>query len=288
VRNKCVRPCAVIGFLLLASVGGHAQKNSTVRGELSGSYSGSEFYVTLDEPAPSRGWKGSAEPSLGGRFEFQGVPYGAYRLRVVNGSGDIVREEFVTVTAGTSELNIWMPEARVERPAAGRVSMTQLRNPPTKKAVKAALEAERLSRAAKYDKAAEKLEEAIRESPYFAEAHSNLAAQRLRLKQYEEGLAETARAMEIAGPNPIDLTNSAYALWTFGDYSRALVAVREALRMDRSYARAHLVLGQMLAMWPANQAEALGHLDRAAEEFPSAAALAARVRAHLESERQGR
>ena len=69
----------------------------------------------------------------------------------------------------------------------------------------------RLSSAGKYDDAASELEKAIRISPEFAEAHTNLAAQYFRMGRFEESMAESARAIQIGGPDPRNLCNLATA-----------------------------------------------------------------------------
>jgi tetratricopeptide (TPR) repeat protein len=278
VSNRYLRLLAAIGWLLLASVGGHAQGNSTVKGEVSGINPGSALSVTLEDWSRGGGWAFNSDASLSGGFEFRDVPYGSYRLKVRNGAGEVVKEEFVTVGSMTPPVSIRLPERRVARPTATRVSVTQLQHPPSRKAEKAALEARRLSASAHYAQAAEKLREAIADSPKFAEAHSNLAAQLMRQGHYEEGLRESARAMEIAGPTAVDLTNTAFALAGLGRTWEAEQSARAALRLDGGYNRAHLVLGQMLAARLESLAEALLHLDRAAEEFASAAALATHIR----------
>ena len=56
----------------------------------------------------------------------------------------------------------------------------------------------------------------VKLSPEFAEAHTNLAAQYLRLGQYEQARGQSTLAMEIAGRNTRDLTNLATAVLALG------------------------------------------------------------------------
>ncbi len=278
MSKECVLRFAAMAWIPFACFG--QPSYTTVRGELRGGVGAfpPSYQLTLENSNRSQGRVAEVEPALNGAFEFRGVPYGAYRLKVKNDYGETITEEFVIVSAATPEVSIRLPERRIERPTGSRVSVTQLRHPPSRKAVRAAQEAARLSASAQPAKAAEKLREAIADSPEFAEAHTNLAAQMLRMREYGAGLEEAQRAMEIAGPNPVDLTNSSYALAAMNQFDAAIREAEAALRLDGGYSRAHMVLGQILAMRDETRGEALMHLDRAAEELGSAKVLADRVR----------
>jgi len=197
----------------------------------------------------------------------------------------VAGDEFFNTGGRIRKTTIRLPEPKVARPVSGQVSLTQLQHPPTKAAIRALLAASRLSESAQYEKAAEKLQEAIRESPEFAAAHSNLAAQKLRMRLYGEGLEECDRALRIAGPNQIDLTNRGFALVGLGRDREAEQTLRAAIRMNAANPRPHVVLGQLLAARPETQAEALMHLDRAADEIPAVRPLADQVRAALAARR---
>jgi tetratricopeptide (TPR) repeat protein len=85
--------------------------------------------------------------------------------------------------------------------------------------------------------------------------------------------------MEIAGPDPLNLCNLAFAQFQMGRFEEAAASARAALRLDSSYLAAHLVLGAILANDPAARQEAIQHLERAAEKFPSARVNLERLRA---------
>ncbi len=278
MSKKCVLQFAAIACIPFVCQG--QPRQTTVKGELRGGSGAvpASYQLTLEDPGRNQGRVAEVEWAMDGAFEFRGVPYGAYWLKVKNDYGETITEAFVIVSAATPEVSLRLPERRIERPTGTSVSVTQLQHPPSRKAVRAAQEAARLSAAAQPAKAAEKLREAIADSPEFAEAHTNLAAQMLRMREYPAGLEEARRAMEIAGPNPVDLTNAAFALAAMNQFDAAVTKAREALRIDGGYSRAHMVLGQILAMHAETVGEALMHLDRAAEEFPSAKAAADRIR----------
>jgi tetratricopeptide (TPR) repeat protein len=164
---------------------------------------------------------------------------------------------------------------------AGTVSVAQLLHPPGKKAVEAFLAARKLSDAGNYAQAAEQLEGAVRTSPEFADAWINLAAQHLRLGQYQQALDELSRAAEIAKPNAVLLNNMACAQHSLHRDQEAIFSAREALRLDKSYAPAHLLLGSVLAADRRTLTEALAHLEIAVRTYPAAQEFLERVRSEI-------
>lgn len=76
--------------------------------------------------------------------------------------------------------------------------------------------------------------------------------------------------MDIGGPDPTDLCNLAYVRTALGQYDDGAAAARAALRLDPSFAAAHLILGTLLQSKNGARAEAIDHLRRAAETMESA------------------
>jgi hypothetical protein len=209
---------------------------------------------------------------LDGSFEFRSVRPGDYTLRVTDGFGATVYQKFVTIDDHMPALEVRLPE-RDSDGAGGKpatVSVTQLMHPPQKKAVQAYQRALRLSSAGKYEDAATELQQAIRISPEFAAAHTNLAVQHFRLGRFQESAAESARAIQLGGPDPINLCNLATAQARLHRFVEAEQAARAALRLDPVYLKANLVLGSILADQPKTRGEGIKHLEKAAAEFASA------------------
>lgn len=205
-----------------------------------------------------------------GAFTLRHVPYGEYQLVIADPAGDPVHTEFLTVSGITSVVSVSVKGIERLRAPGGPVSVTQLQHPPAKKAFQAMLNAQRYSEAGDYRKAAEELEKAVRISPYYAEAYTNLAAQHIRLGRYQEADQELMRALEIAGPNPLVLTNLATAEYSLQHGEAAANYARAALRMEPNYARAHLVLGLALCVNTRTAQEGLEHLRKAAQTIPTA------------------
>ena len=129
------------------------------------------------------------------------------------------------------------------------------------------------------EKAAEELEKAVRISPEFADAYTNLAVQHIRMRRFQEAAGELARAIEIAGPDPLKLSNLAYAQINLSRVQESTAAVRAALRLDAGYPPAHLILGSILAADPRTRAEAIPHLEQAAESIPAARVMLEKLQA---------
>jgi tetratricopeptide (TPR) repeat protein len=269
--------CSFIVFVLMIAIHipASAQRprgdfKVEIHGEMSNSGNGYSLHLVdrLNHMEVSR-----EDPDGSGQASFRAVPAGEYSLVLRTASGEFVREEFVSI-GGTGQPVIHMnlpkkPER--PRPAANRISVRQLQNPPSRSAFQAFVEAQKYSESEKYEQAAGALEKAIRISPDFADAYTNLGAQYIKLGQYEKAIQAANRAMEIGSPNIHDLSNRALAEWALGRQEDAMRSAQQAIHLDRANATtAHYVVGTFLAMNPATRDEGIRHLEIAFEKFPGA------------------
>jgi tetratricopeptide (TPR) repeat protein len=252
--------------LLAVSLPAQENQTATIRGHLSAgsSLDGSGGLVIELTNLATRATLGRIELAVNGDFTARHVPFGEYLARVATFHGDTVAQQFVTVNQPTTQLELQLPE-RPRIPAGTTVSARELKNPPRRRAFDASLAAQRFSESGQFDKAAVELEKAVRISPDYALAHSNLGAQYLRLQRYEEGAAEIRRAIEIAGPNVNDLSNLAYAQLLMERFGEAAATARAALKLKKDSATAHHVLGLALVLDPATRGEGIAHLEEAAK-----------------------
>lgn len=207
-----------------------------------------------------------------GSFELRYAPYGAMVLRLTDAYGRSIRDEHIDVNANTPPISIRLPERRVERPGAGTVSMRRLRNPPTKKAVKLFAEAQKHSERSNYEKAARALEQAIRISPDFVEARTNLGVQYIRLGNPQGAAAQMQEAAAIDPDSDAVWSNLAVALLMLERSDEAEAAARKALALSPNQPKAQYLLGSALLARPGSAAEGMQWLKRAAPEFPPARA----------------
>lgn len=217
-----------------------------------------------------------------GSFTFHRIPLREYAVRISNEMGDVLLESTVLVSQRTQPVELRLPARDSPRPASGPVSVRQLRqHPPDREAFAAFVEAQHFSDSHLYDKAVAELEKALKIAPDFADAHSNLAVQYIRLKRYDDALSEIDLASAIAGPNSRDLANRAFALQAVGRHAEAVESARAAVRMDPANAQAQYLLGNLLAMDSRTIRESVGHLERAADAMPVAREALIKVRAQL-------
>jgi tetratricopeptide (TPR) repeat protein len=239
--------------------------------------------VELDDPRTHRK-VASADVRMDGSFEFRDVPHGSYQLAFTDPRGAVIHETLVSVDGQSAPLIVRIPERPVDRPPAGRVSVTQLLHPPDRKARQATVAAQKRSAAGDYAGAAEDLERAVRISPDYAEAYTNLAAQHIRLRRYEQALGEIARATQLAGPTALALCNAAIAQLALGRESEAVESVRRSLELDPQYAPAHYLLGGLLGKDRRTLSEAVSHLELAAQKIPAARAALDRAKRAMDTE----
>lgn len=203
-----------------------------------------------------------------GTFVFHRVPYGEYRLTVLDSGDNPIHEELVSVRDKSQPIQVAVDLPETAHPAAGTVSAEELLHPPTKQAFRAFLAARKFADAGAHDKAAGQLEKAVQLSPDYLAAWVNLGAQHIFLKCYEQAIQELQRAGEISKPTAMMLGNIAYAQFALHRYNDGLRSAREALRLDPSYPQAHYLLGSFLVLNRRTLAEGLQHLEVAARAIP--------------------
>ena len=270
--NQCVRPLAVLALILcLGSLGQSQEPDNTIKGELHSDtpliYP--DYLVELVDVfhrAPSE----RVDIHGDGAFMFRRVAAGEYLISVTDTFGHIIHEERLSVHTQTTVVTIRLKSEEKRRTLGGTVSVKQLLHPPSRKAVQSFADAQRFSESGDYAKAAATLERAVQDSPGFSDAHTNLGAQYMRMGRAEEGLAEFRRALEISGGNPMLYANVGAAQLRLRRFDEAAQSARAALRLDSDFLQAHLILGVVMAIDPASRAQAILHLRRAADTYPSA------------------
>jgi len=233
------------------------------------------------EGLPHRGRIASAELPEDGYLRFSNIPYGDYRLRIVDGIGVRVHEEVIVVGQQSLPIFVRLPKEPVQRSLPGTVSVSQLQHPVRKKAWQAFAASNKFFDAGDFDRAAVELRKALQISPGYAEAYGNLAVLHIRIGLYEQALGDIAHALEIAGPNARYLSDKALAEYRLGRYAESMQSARLALHLDPHCNPAHYMLGVVLAVDPHTMAESVPHLELAAQTIASAKAILTVVRKAL-------
>ena len=278
--NRCLRPLAVLTTIVCLTIPSNAQPSDVpvVKGELHSEspVNFREYRIELEDTTHHVEVY-RTDVQLDGGFEFRHIPPAEYLLRVTSLSGEVIQQEFATVNPRIARLRVRLAIPARQPSLPGTISMTQLRHPPDRKAIQAFAAAQRFAASGSPEKAADELRKAVRLSPEFADAYTNLAVQHIRMGRFQDAVDELTRAIEIAGSNPLMLCNLAYAQASLNRLPESLGSLRAALRLDASYPQAHLILGTILAADARTRAEAIPHLERAAESIPSARATLERL-----------
>jgi tetratricopeptide (TPR) repeat protein len=181
------------------------------------------------------------EVAADGEFRAPRIPHGEYVLRVTNYHGETVAQQYITVNGSPVPFDIRLPEVPAS-PTGGTVSVRQLLSPPNKKAMNASVTAQHFSESGRFGEAAAEYEKAVRISPDYAVAHSNLGVQYLRLGRFADAATEIRRSLEIAGPNAHDLINLGYALYQLGEFAESAASVEAALKLQQDVPNARQIL----------------------------------------------
>lgn len=212
-----------------------------------------------------------------GEFEFRQIPYGSYMVTVTDGRGEPVYEGNIDVGGSSAPFIIKLPQSETARPGTGTVSVQQLQHPPARKAFAAMRTAQNFSEAGDSEKAIEWLEKAIAISPDYSDAWVNLAARHLAMGRYRQAIDETRHAIALAGPSAMTLCNIAYAQALLGRQAEAKQSAEEALSLKPNDVHTHYILGLILYMSHADDAEAVRHLQLAAPTIAGARAALTRI-----------
>lgn len=286
--NKRVHRSRVITLALIAVAALAQEPAAEVKGELESAqpFLGHTYTVRLQD-VRTRYEVGRAEVESDGQFAIRSISSGDYVLQLLNRQEEVLQEETVTIGQRPAYLKLRLVQKEDPAPPGGTVSLKQLQHPPSRKAVQELAAAQKLSEAGDYQGAAGELEKAVHDAPEFAEAHTNLAAQYIRLGHYEDGMREIARSTGIAGPNVRDLCNRAFAELALGRRTDAVQSVQAALRIAPESPNAHYIFGMALAADVRTLREAEAHLAKAAETISSARLSLEKVRTAIRNAHVG-
>ncbi len=254
--------------LWISTAPAYSQGDSTVRGEVEGTGLLQGYTVSLYDL--ERHTSVYTAELRGGAFEMHSAPPGSYMVTVNNQRGEEIYRDAVTVRGGMVPITIRLPKVEGSSPISGTISLRQLERAPVPKALRAAVEAEKLSAKGDFAKAAASLEKAIALSPDFVDAHTNLGAQYIRLGRYADALTETQTAIDLGGATPLLLCNLGFAEASLHRLADALESTRAALRMQPDDPHAHLLYGQLLIIGKGSRDEIIRHLQLAAKTMPVA------------------
>lgn len=263
MKNLCVVVLLCGGSVCSAQV--------PLRGEILASPGTNLSWLSVQiETLDSAGARLNVMVESDGRFTFRDVAPGTYRLRILDAAGDEITSESLSVFPGSVPVLVHLPEQKTERPSGANVSVERLRHRPTKRALRAFLQAQKLSEANEHERAATALEKAVALDPEFIEARGNLGVQDALLKRYERAAEEFRRAIALDPSTAQHQSNLALVLLNLGRSVEAEQWARHAVELDGASAQAHYALGCVLLRRPETRPAGIQELQLAAREFPKA------------------
>jgi len=157
-----------------------------------------------------------------------------------------------------------------ERPSGESISIKQLRHKVPKEASRAAVRAEKWSRAGDHSKAAFELEAAIRWDPEFVAAYNALGVEYERCGRLGEAAAVFSQVIQLAPEAWVGHYNLGVAMFQSGDLPGSVQSERRALQLSPGQPTVNLFLGYLLTLRRETQTEAVAYLQYAARWRPEA------------------
>lgn len=236
-------------------------------GDVTTSYSGLQVEVTnLDNNT----FRERADVASDGSFAFRELPMGDYHVRVLTLYGDEITSEIVSLGPVGAVCEIKVPQAKIQKPISGTVSLQELTHPPSKQVRKLLESGGRLFQSEHYGEAVARFREATRDDPDCPQAHAELGLALTKTGAWSDAVAEYRAAIALDPRNSVLHTNLGGSLAVLKHFDEAETEALTALKLDKGNARAHLIMAAIMLQKPERAAEAMPHLLAAEETFPSA------------------
>lgn len=149
----------------------------------------------------------------------------------------------------------------------GVVTVEELRNPLTRKAARALMNAREHLRTGQRELGLQELRDATRDSMTMPYALSMLGVEHLKTREVDAALHELQEAVRLL-PRAENHSNLAYAFYLKVQTERGLEEIRKAMQLDGGQIKTRLVLGMLLLQQGSHDAEAIQNLLVAAPENP--------------------
>lgn len=217
-----------------------------------------------------RGFTDRAGVMADGRFNFRGIASGNYRLVITTLTGDVLKEEFVSISpsnGGRLVVQFKAPSQNNTGPAS--VSLRRLSHKPPKEAVKEWKEASKCAGRGDHQSAVSHLERSVALDPEYFDAQFHLGGEKLSLGDAEGALAAYEKTLEIDPLFAPALVSRGIVLLHFKRTEEAEESARKALTISDSES-AHYVLGLSLALQNEDIPKAIEHLKLSEARHPQA------------------
>ena len=276
--KSCFRLSAIAVFALAAAWAQPSNSRTfTVRGEIVSSTTLTGG-LTVELAGDTTGLTETASISSDNSFEFHSATLGTHELRVVASSGQVLDQEYVSITSPNQTLSIRLPERQyAERSSDSTISLQQLRHKVPAAAQKAFQKGEQAASKRKLERAHTCFQQAVTADPEFADAFNELGATDAALHNYPEAASEFQKAIDLVPEHRQALPNLSIVLAKMKRFHEAAEVARRALKVVPTAGRVHYILAVSLVADHGDVDEAILHFERATNEVPSARLAAAEL-----------
>jgi Flp pilus assembly protein TadD len=153
---------------------------------------------------------------------------------------------------------------------AGTVSVEELLNPLSGKALHMILDAQNDLRSGRQDRGMETLRQALADPVARPYAVSMLGVEHLKAGQLDIAIGELEEGVRLLPAHAEIHADLAFALGAMDDFEHALAEARKAVQLDPAGAKSRFVLGRVLLLRPETADEGAAHLKLVAGEIPAA------------------
>jgi tetratricopeptide (TPR) repeat protein len=218
-----------------------------------------------------------ADVSVDGSFSFRAIPEGDYEIRVITLYDNELASTVTSIGPTNSPLEIRMPQAKLQRPTSGTVSIQQLNHPLSKQVRKLLESGQKLIADQNYSSAAARFREAARDAPDCVQAHADLALALSRMQAWDAAAEEYRAAVALDPKSSILHSNLSAALASSKRFDEARSEATAALKLDPRNPRAHFVMAGVLLSNHEPVSRAMPHLVAAQDTIPSAKAAVEKI-----------
>jgi tetratricopeptide (TPR) repeat protein len=269
--KSCLRWPAVVCLALAAA---WAQPSNsriiTVRGEIvsSATLTGG---LTVELSGDGTGLTETASVNSDNTFEFHSATVGTHELRVLAANGQLLHEEYVSISGPNQALSIRLPEQNsADRSKESTISLRQLSHKVPAAAQKAYRKGEQAAAKGRLEEARAAFQQAVAIDPEFVDAFNELGATEAGLHDLPDAAEAFQKAIDLVPEHRLALPNLCIVLAQMKRFHEAAEVARRALKVVPGAGRIHYILAVSLMSEHGNVDEIILHFERAAADVPSA------------------
>jgi tetratricopeptide (TPR) repeat protein len=219
----------------------------------------------------------SASVNPDNSFEFRSATAGTHELRVLASSGQLIYQEYVSISGPNQTLSVHLPEQKSDRSKDSTVSLQQLTHKVPPAAQKAFQKGEQAAAKHNLEQARALFLQAVTIDPEYADAFNELGATEAGLHNLPQAANEFQKAIDLVPEHRLALPNLSIVLAQMKRFHEAGQVARRALRVVPAAGRIHYILAVSLLADHGDIDETIQQFERAAADVPSAHVYAAEL-----------